>query len=627
MEKLKLSANYDPDASRDQADSFPIFKLQESQNVGQKISRREEEDTKAVRLDGGYVSDPSNSASNRESVNKWMAFAKKPGFTVDGDSAIKDKSITEDNYLRNHLKEPSSSGHHILTEATIAERTAEWGLVVNSGNFKAMEGEKTSASFDVERSRNLSDRFVESTRTSGESNYGPESTSGVLPRVSQELKEALATLQQTFVVSDATKPDCPIIRFLQGPDTDKIEVAKIRDAIRNGRSYCGRLLNYKKDGTPFWNLLTVTPIKDDLGNTIKFIGMQVEVSKYTEGVNEKALRPNGLPKSLIRYDARQKESALGSMAEVVQTVKDPKSIIRDRSDDTATKNEEQEKSNLDFVLPKSADIGNTSTPGRQTSPLNIQRMSSSDDKIKTSRSGRISFKGFKGRSPSSAGRNEEKPIVEPEVLMTKEIEWSNNWEHSLRERDIRQGIDLATTLERIEKNFVISDPRLPDNPIIFASDSFLELTEYTREEILGRNCRFLQGPETDQTTVAKIRDAIREQREITVQLINYTKSGKKFWNLFHLQPMRDQKGELQYFIGVQLDGSDHVEPLKNRLSETTELQSAKLVKATAENVDEAVRELPDANLRPEDLWAIHSQPVFPRPHKKDNPSWIAIQKF
>ncbi|KAH1205761.1 Phototropin-2 [Glycine max] len=642
MEKLKVSAKNDPAASSDQADSFPIFKMRDSQNVGLQNSRRVEDDAKAVRLDGGSVIVPSNSANSKEPINKWMAFAKKPGFTVDGNSATKDKSTSEDNYSRNHLNEKSSS---IVTEANIAERTAEWGLVVNSGNFKALGGENTSGSFDGDRSRNLSDRFVEPTRTSGESNYGSESSSGVFPRVSQELKEALATLQQTFVVSDATKPDCPIMyassgfftmtgysskeiigrncRFLQGPETDKNEVAKIRDATRNGRSYCGRLLNYKKDGTPFWNLLTITPIKDDHGNTIKFIGMQVEVSKYTEGVNEKALRPNGLPKSLIRYDARQKEKALGSITEVVQTVKDPKSIINDRNGDTAAKPEEQEKFNFDFVLPKSADIGNTNTPGRQASPLYIQRMSSSQDKSRTSQSGRISFKGLKGRSLSSA---EEKSIVEPEVLMTKEIEWSNNLEHSLRERDIRQGIDLATTLERIEKNFVISDPRLPDNPIIFASDSFLELTEYTREEILGRNCRFLQGPETDQATVSRIRDAIREQREITVQLINYTKSGKKFWNLFHLQPMRDQKGELQYFIGVQLDGSDNVEPLKNRLSETTEQQSAKLVKATAENVDEAVRELPDANLRPEDLWAIHSQPVFPRPHKKENPSWIAIQK-
>ncbi|CAK8562050.1 unnamed protein product [Lathyrus sativus] len=577
----------------------------------------------------------NSSGNSKESVNKWMAFANKN----DENSAAK--------------KAPSGGDDddQILTEAAIAERTAEWGLVVNTSNFKAGI-ETSSSSID---GRSMSDRFVESTRTSGESNSASEAKlSGLIPRVSQDLKEALATLQQTFVVSDATKPDCPILyassgfftmtgysskevigrncRFLQGPETDMNEVAKIRDATKNGRSYCGRLLNYKKNGTPFWNLLTVTPIKDDHGNTIKFIGMQVEVSKYTEGVNEKELRPNGLPKSLIRYDARQKEKAMGSITEVIQTVKDPKSIIRGKNDDTSTTlHEEQENLNHEFALPKSVESVNAGTPlGRHTpsnflgDSNNISRFSSYEERNKSSRKSAVSLKGNKGKSMSSLGRDKEKAIIEPEVLMTKEVEWSN-WE--LGERDIRQGIDLATTLERIEKNFVISDPRLPDCPIIFASDSFLELTEYTREEILGRNCRFLQGPETDQATVSRIRDAIRDQREITVQLINYTKSGKKFWNLFHLQPMRDQKGELQYFIGVQLDGSDHLEPLRNRLSEGSELQSAKLVKATAENVDEAVRELPDANLRPEDLWAIHSQEVLPRPHKRDNPSWVAIQKI
>jgi phototropin len=56
----------------------------------------------------------------------------------------------------------------------------------------------------------------------------------------------------------------------------------------------------------------------------------------------------------------------------------------------------------------------------------------------------------------------------------------------------RVAMDLATTVERIQQNFVIADPHLPDCPIVFASDGFLELTEYSREEILGRNCRFLQ---------------------------------------------------------------------------------------------------------------------------------------
>nr|AML79597.1 putative LOV domain-containing protein [Krameria lanceolata] len=589
----------------------------------------------------------------REAVNKWMAFEGETGgkpesANSDGSTGGPNGSFVNGKDDHDYDFSNGESSDQILTGASIAKRTAEWGLVVRSdageGSFKAIR----TPSGEGDRSKHSSDRpGLESTRTSEESNYG--SDSGIFPRVSQELKAALSTLQQTFVVSDATKPDCPIVyassgffgmtgysskevigrncRFLQGPDTDRNEVSKIRDAVKSGTSYCGRLLNYKKDGTPFWNLLTVTPIKDDNGRVIKFIGMQVEVSKYTEGVNEKALRPNGLPKSLIRYDARQKDKAMDSMTEVVQTVKHPRSHIRVVTIDAGSKRQDKD---LDYVLPGSTETESINTPDGQTtlqSRSDLSRTSPSQEAGKNNRkSGRVSLMGFKKKSLTSPEKHEQ-PSIQPEHLMTKDIERTDSWDRAERERDIRQGIDLATTLERIEKNFVITDPRLPDNPIIFASDSFLELTEYTREEILGRNCRFLQGPETDQATVSRIRDAIREQREITVQLINYTKSGKKFWNLFHLQPMRDQKGELQYFIGVQLDGSDHVEPLQNRLSERAELQSAKLVKATAENVDEAVRELPDANLRPEDLWAIHSQPVFPKPHKRHSASWAAIEKI
>ncbi|GMI88394.1 phototropin 2, NON PHOTOTROPIC HYPOCOTYL 1-LIKE [Hibiscus trionum] len=583
-------------------------------------------------------------ATRKGPLDKWLA--------LEGEASNNSKIIRSDEDSIENLNRGSTAGKDSNSiEASIAERTAEWGIAVKSdvgeGSFRVIG--RGMATGEGNRNKNSLDKIsVDSTRTSEETNYGLDR--GAFPRVSQELKDALETLQQTFVVSDATKPDCPIMyassgffamtgyssketigrncRFLQGPETDTKEVAKIKDAVKNGKSYSGRLLNYKKDGSPFWNLLTLNPIKDDQGKTIKFIGMQVEVSKYTEGVNEKALRPNGLSQSLIRYDARQKAKALDSITEVVHTLKHPQSHIRTISNDVIDKLEDQEKFNLDYPLTKSAGIGNISTPGRSSPQSDISTATPTHENGKKSRkSARISLKGFKGRSFSFAAKHGKQPVLEPEELMTKDIEHVDNLEHGERQTDIRQGMDLATTLERIEKNFVITDPRLPDNPIIFASDSFLELTEYTREEILGRNCRFLQGPETDHETVSKIRDAIKEQREITVQLINYTKNGKKFWNLFHLQPMRDQRGELQYFIGVQLDGSDHVEPLRSRLSETTEQQSAKLVKATAENVDEAVRELPDANSRPEDLWAAHSQPVFPRPHKRDTSSWLAIQQI
>jgi PAS domain S-box-containing protein len=107
----------------------------------------------------------------------------------------------------------------------------------------------------------------------------------------------------------------------------------------------------------------------------------------------------------------------------------------------------------------------------------------------------------------------------------------------------RAGLDLGTTLERIQQNFVISDPSLPDSPIVFASDDFLVLTGYTREEVLGRNCRFLQGPQTDPRAIKEIRDAIATASECTVRILNYRKDGSPFWNMFSIAPVFDTKCE------------------------------------------------------------------------------------
>ncbi|KAG2622552.1 hypothetical protein PVAP13_3KG000048 [Panicum virgatum] len=400
-------------------------------------------------------------------------------------------------------------------------------------------------------------------------------------------------------------------RFLQGSGTDPAEIAKIRQALSAGSNYCGRLLNYKKDGTPFWNLLTIAPIKDEDGRVLKFIGMQVEVSKYTEGTKDTAVRPNGLPESLIKYDARQKDQARSSVSELLLALKNPRSLSESRNSTLKRKSQEAEC------------VFSTQVPGKRTSESGSRR--SSLQKIsevpeggnKSGKSGLRSFIGFLGMGHGNVEKNMLKP--RKDLLIDSADERPESFDDDFRKKEMRRGMDLATTLERIEKNFVITDPRLPDNPIIFASDSFLRLTEYSREEILGRNCRFLQGPETDRGTVKKIRDAIDNQIEVTVQLINYTKSGKKFWNLFHLQPMRDQKGDVQYFIGVQLDGTE-------RVRDAAAKDGAMLVKKTADNIDEAAKELPDANLSPEDLWANHSKPVLPKPHMKDTASWRAIQK-
>ncbi|KAL1558094.1 Phototropin-1 [Salvia divinorum] len=536
-----------------------------------------------------------------------------------------------------------------------AQRAAEWGLVLKTDEETGKpQGVKVRNSGDDKgNTRRDSNNSIRSSGDQSDDGGGKERG---FPRVSEDLKDALSTFQQTFVVSDATKPDAPIMyasagffkmtgytskevvgrncRFLQGKETDPEDVAKIREALETGKSYCGRLLNYKKDGTPFWNLLTITPIKDETGKVLKYIGMQVEVSKHTEGIREKTTRPNGLPESLIRYDARQKEMATSSVTELVEAVKKPRARALSESTNRPFIRKSGDHEIFDAPTRRSSDdkpppARRHSHAGTRTSMQKISEMPEKTQK-KTSRR---SFMGIlkKGRRSST---EDLEPVFndddEKENGYSSESDEEgrpDSLDDKVRKKEMRKGIDLATTLERIEKNFVITDPRLPDNPIIFASDSFLELTEYSREEILGRNCRFLQGPETDPSTVRKIRDAIDNQREVTVQLINYTKSGKKFWNLFHLQPMRDQKGEVQYFIGVQLDGSQHVEPLHNCIPEATATESAVLVKETAANVDDAVRELPDANMKPEDLWKNHSKVVHPKPHRKDSPSWLAIQKI
>ncbi|TVU01224.1 hypothetical protein EJB05_53326 [Eragrostis curvula] len=522
--------------------------------------------------------------------------------------------------LRFHGEEALADDEDAVGRAT--QRAAEWGLVLHTDEHTG-------------RPQGVAARPSGSARSSGSSF---EHTTGAgVPRVSEELRAALSAFQQTFVVSDATRPDHPILyasggffnmtgysskevvgrncRFLQGSGTDQAEIAKIRQALAAGSNYCGRVLNFKKDGTPFWNLLTIAPIKDEDGRILKFIGMQVEVSKYTEGNKDTVVRPNGLPESLIKYDARQKDQARSSVSELVLALKNPRSL--------------SESLNTTFPRKSQESIGVSSkeVPGKRNSESGSRRNSrSSLQKIsevpeggsKTRKSGLRSFMGFLGMSHGNVEKNMLKPRDEDQ-LVDSDDERPESFDDELRKKEMRRGIDLATTLERIEKNFVITDPRLPDNPIIFASDSFLQLTEYSREEILGRNCRFLQGPETDRETVKRIRDAIDNQTEVTVQLINYTKSGKKFWNLFHLQPMRDQKGDVQYFIGVQLDGTE-------RVPDTAAKDGAILVKKTADNIDEAAKELPDANLRPEDLWANHSKLVSPKPHMKDTAPWRAIQK-
>lgn len=103
---------------------------------------------------------------------------------------------------------------------------------------------------------------------------------------------------------------------------------------------------------------------------------------------------------------------------------------------------------------------------------------------------------------------------------------------------------------------VISNPRLPDNPIIECNPAFVALTGFSREEIVGHNCRFLSGPDTEPWLTETLRTAIRQQRPALVEILNYKKNGTPFRNAVLVAPIFDEDGVLEYFLGSQVEVMD-----------------------------------------------------------------------
>jgi len=104
---------------------------------------------------------------------------------------------------------------------------------------------------------------------------------------------------------------------------------------------------------------------------------------------------------------------------------------------------------------------------------------------------------------------------------------------------------------------VLSDPRQPDNPIVACNEAFLALTGYAREDVLGRNCRFLTGPGTEADLTQRLRDAVRERQPTIVEILNYRRDGTPFRNAVMVAPLFDGDGQIEYFLGSQILVPDH----------------------------------------------------------------------
>ncbi len=124
-------------------------------------------------------------------------------------------------------------------------------------------------------------------------------------------------------------------------------------------------------------------------------------------------------------------------------------------------------------------------------------------------------------------------------------------------------------------SIVITDPNRPDDPLVYVNPAFEKTTGYSMEEVVGLNCRFLQGEDRDQPPLEELRTSIREGRHCTVVLRNYRKDGTRFWNELSVYPVRDEEGRLTNFVGVQNDVTERKRAEEERERLRAEVEEAR----------------------------------------------------
>ncbi|MGN6466127.1 MAG: histidine kinase dimerization/phosphoacceptor domain -containing protein [Rhizobiaceae bacterium] len=137
-----------------------------------------------------------------------------------------------------------------------------------------------------------------------------------------------------------------------------------------------------------------------------------------------------------------------------------------------------------------------------------------------------------------------------------------------------KGDPFAAAIRATRMPMLITDPRQADNPIVFANDAFLRLTGYDRSVVLGYNCRFLQGPETNRDDIDKVREAVRDVTDISIDLLNYRKDGSTFWNALYMSPVSNEDGELLFFFASQLDVTDRKEAQERMAADKKRFEKA-----------------------------------------------------
>lgn len=343
------------------------------------------------------------------------------------------------------------------------------------------------------------------------------------------VREALNELPDSFTITDPCISGHPIVfasngflrmvgymkdevigkngRMFQGPETDRRSIMLIREAIRKERAMETSLLNYRKDGTPFWMLFRICPVfsKED-GRVIHFVGVQVPILRKS--------RRSGLGNGSEMNLSEDGGGICGSMFRCCRREVCSDSVL-----------ELAHNSALGLLL------------NHDDREVEIDESCEASELQKT--------------KATAAINNIFSVLIQYSELTGKVV----SRQRCYFSGNSRLDTSLNLSLGRIKQSFVLTDASLPDMPIVYASEAFLKLTGYGRHEVLGQNCRFLSGTDTDPSTQFQMKECIQTEQACTVRILNYRKDRTPFWNFLHISPVRNASGKVEYFVGIQIDDS------------------------------------------------------------------------
>ncbi|KAK3164099.1 hypothetical protein QOZ80_1AG0012670 [Eleusine coracana subsp. coracana] len=340
--------------------------------------------------------------------------------------------------------------------------------------------------------------------------------SSLTARYSDWVLEALDELPGSFLLTDPALAGHPIVyasrglaaltgyarrevlgrnaRVFQGAATDRAAVAGVREAVRTQRAHQVAILNYRRDGSPHWVLLHLAPVFHAHDGSLLHF-LAVQVPIAAAGRGA----PRRAAPAACREEAGRVEEDFPCASVTAKVFVDMDKRGLEAEEPRVVSDSDKEKAmntanSIFSTLNRYSKLTGLVVCGKRCDSFGIPALSSS----------------------------------------------------------------LNLSLGRIKQSFVLTDPSLPDNPIIYVSDAFESLTGYSREEILGSNCRFLNGPGTSMEVLEEINHHVCSEKACTVDLLNYRKDGSSFRDLLHVSPIRDASGKVAFHIWVHLDvGTKH----------------------------------------------------------------------